>query len=64
MTGHRSHSSGVDSLVGFQVLVEKILRSLPGVKNVYLLMRQKKGTSGDDRLKDLWNSRVSVMFYF
>nr|XP_032525565.1 uncharacterized protein LOC116776470 [Danaus plexippus plexippus] len=49
--------TGATGFVG-KVLVEKILRSLPGVKNVYLLMRQKKGTSGDDRLKDLWNSRI------
>lgn len=42
-----------------QVLLEKILRSLPEIGTIYVLLRPKKGvTSPNDRLKELFSSRV------
>lgn len=46
-------------IVIFQVLLEKILRSLPQIGNIYVLLRPKKGiASPNDRLKDLFSSPV------
>lgn len=39
-----------------KVLVEKLLRSCPGVKNIYLLMRPKRGQDVSARLQDLLNA--------
>lgn len=39
-----------------KVLVEKLLRSCPGVKNIYLLMRPKRGQEVAARLQDLLNA--------
>lgn len=39
-----------------KVLVEKLLRSCPGVKNIYLLMRPKRGQDINTRLADLLNA--------
>lgn len=42
-----------------KVLIEKLLRSCPKIKNIYLLMREKKGVTAADRLKTLFDSPVS-----
>lgn len=42
-----------------KVLVEKLLRSCPGIKNIYLLIRPKKGQETAARLNDLLNTPVS-----
>lgn len=39
-----------------KVLLEKLLRSCSGVKKVYLLVRQKKGVSTQERLENLFES--------
>ncbi|XP_014293865.1 putative fatty acyl-CoA reductase CG5065 [Halyomorpha halys] len=39
-----------------KVLVEKLLRSCPGVKNIFLLMRPKRGQDVSARLADLLNA--------
>lgn len=39
-----------------KVLVEKLLRSCPGIKNIYLLMRPKRGQDVNTRLCDLLNA--------
>ncbi|XP_074660774.1 fatty acyl-CoA reductase 1-like isoform X2 [Tubulanus polymorphus] len=41
-----------------KVLIEKILRCCPGVKNLYLLMRPKRGKCVGDRLDELINLQV------
>lgn len=41
-----------------KVLVEKLLRSCPGIVNIYLIVRQKKGKSIEDRFNDLKNSQI------
>lgn len=42
-----------------KVLVEKLLRSCPGIKNIYLLMRPKRGQDVNARLAELTDSPVS-----
>lgn len=36
-----------------KVLIEKLLRSCPGVENVYLLCRSKKGKNVNERLEEI-----------
>ena len=36
-----------------KVLIEKLLRSCPGIGHIFILMRPKKGLSIDDRLKKM-----------
>lgn len=38
-----------------KVLIEKLLRSCPDIKTIYLLMREKKGQSLEERLENLVN---------
>lgn len=42
-----------------KVLVEKILRSCPDIECIYLLMRPKRGTSVEERLKTITDIPVS-----
>lgn len=44
-----------------KVLVEKLLRSCPGIKNIYLLIRPKKGQETAARLNDLLNAPVKFV---
>lgn len=46
-----------------KVLVEKLLRSCPGIKNIYLLMRPKRGQDISARLTELINAPVSDKIY-
>ncbi|XP_024885931.1 putative fatty acyl-CoA reductase CG5065, partial [Temnothorax curvispinosus] len=46
--------TGATGCVG-KVLVEKLLRSCPDIKNIYLLMRPKKGQNVQERLQELLN---------
>ncbi|CAL7940810.1 unnamed protein product [Xylocopa violacea] len=39
-------------------LVEKLLRSVPGIKNIYLLLRSKKGKQIEERLEELKKNSV------
>ena len=41
-----------------KVLVEKLLRSCPGVGTIYLLMRPKKGKDVQERVRELLESPV------
>lgn len=52
--------SGGTGFMG-KVFVEKILRTCPSVKRIYLLIRTKKGRSAQDRLKDVFNCAVSSL---
>ena len=53
------------SFSGFvgKILVEKLLRSCPDVKGIYLLMRPKRGRSGKQRISDLTDSCVWLYKY-
>lgn len=43
-----------------KVLVEKLLRSCPGIRHIYLLMRPKRGRDLAARLAEITNSPVSL----
>ncbi|CAH2226412.1 jg10520 [Pararge aegeria aegeria] len=43
-------------------LIEKILRSIPDVGNLYLLMRPKKGKEISERLEEFPSNPVSEYF--
>lgn len=45
-----------------KVLLEKLLRSCPGVAKIYLLIRPKKGQDARERLQQLLNSPVGTLF--
>lgn len=42
-----------------KVLLEKLLRSCPGVSKIYLLIRSRKGQNAQERLQQLLCSPVS-----
>lgn len=44
------------------VLVEKLLRSCPNLKKVYLLMRTKRGVNSESRLQKMLNIPVSTYY--
>ena len=44
--------TGATGFMG-KVLIEKLLRSCPDIQEIFLLMRPKKGTSIDDRLRKI-----------
>ena len=58
--GYKDKSVFISGGTGFvgKVLVEKILRTCPDVKNIYLLIRSKKGKHPQDRLKDVFYSAL------
>ncbi|XP_073965495.1 putative fatty acyl-CoA reductase CG5065 isoform X1 [Choristoneura fumiferana] len=49
--------TGATGFVG-KVLVEKLLRSCPNLSTVYLLLRQKRGISGEERLRELCSNKL------
>uniref|UniRef100_A0ABD2WB33 Fatty acyl-CoA reductase n=1 Tax=Trichogramma kaykai TaxID=54128 RepID=A0ABD2WB33_9HYME len=55
---YRDRSIFITGGTGFmgKVLVEKLLRSCPGIKNIYLLMRPKRGQDVQQRLQELLNA--------
>ncbi|XP_047476457.1 putative fatty acyl-CoA reductase CG5065 [Penaeus chinensis] len=57
---YRDRSVLITGATGFmgKVLVEKLLRSCPGLSKIYLLMRPKGGHHVDARLDELLNSKL------
>lgn len=53
--------TGATGFVG-KVLVEKLLRSCAHLKKIYVLVRPKKGDMPDQRLSQLLNSPVCIIF--
>lgn len=43
-----------------KTLIEKLIRSCPEVKTIYLLVRPKRGKDPIDRLDDIFNNPVST----
>lgn len=58
---YRGRSVLVTGATGFmgKVLVEKLLRSCPGVERIFLLIRPKRERDINDRLQQLLNVPVS-----
>jgi len=46
-----------------KVLVEKLLRTCPHIKHIYLLIRSKKGKNVDERLENIFEDRVNINMY-
>jgi len=46
-----------------KVLVEKLLRTCPHIKHIYLLIRSKKGKNVDQRLEDIFEDRVNINIF-
>ena len=44
-------------------LIEKLLRSCPGIKNIYLLIRPKKGKAAKERLDEITSNSVSYLSF-
>lgn len=42
-----------------KMLIEKLLRSCPHIKHIYLLVRTKKGKTPHERIDDIFQDRVS-----
>lgn len=47
-----------------KLIVNKLIRSCPQIKHIYLLVRDKKGKSAHERLEDIFNMPVSNFFFF
>jgi nucleoside-diphosphate-sugar epimerase len=52
--------TGATGFMG-KVLVEKLLRSCPGINKIYLLMRSKRGQDPRARLNELTTAKVSMI---
>ena len=61
---YRDRSIFITGATGFmgKVLVEKLLRSCPGIKRLYLLMRPSKGKDVQTRLQELLANEVNHSF--
>lgn len=54
--------SGGTGFMG-KMLIEKLLRSCPHIKHIYLLVRMKKGKTPHERIDDIFQDRVSEILY-
>lgn len=51
--------TGATGFLG-KILVQKLLRSCPGVSGIYVLVRDKKGKDVYSRIEELCNDPVSI----
>ena len=51
--------TGVTGFVG-KALVEKLLRSCPEVRNIFCLIRPKRGKNAQERLNDIFQNEVGI----
>ncbi|XP_028967969.1 fatty acyl-CoA reductase 1-like [Galendromus occidentalis] len=56
-SGKNVFITGISGFVG-KVLVEKLLRSCPEVKTIYVLVREKKGVNGQKRMENILNAKL------
>lgn len=61
--GKKIFLTGGSGFLG-KLLIEKLLRTCQNVEKIYLLLREKKGVSPKDRLKNMFNSPVSLLLKF
>lgn len=52
--------TGGSGFIG-KTLIEKLIRSCPELKTIYLLVRTKKGKNPTDRLDDIFSNPVSSL---
>lgn len=53
--------TGASGLMG-KVLIEKILYSCSDVKNIFMLIRPKKGKSVESRMEEMFKLPVSIIY--
>lgn len=58
-TGRNVLVTGATGFMG-KVLIEKLVRSCPGIGQICVLLRQKKG-KGTDRIKEILDAQVSFL---
>lgn len=46
-----------------KLIVNKLIRSCPQIKRIYMLVREKKGKTPNERLKDIFNLPVRKLLY-
>lgn len=51
--------TGASGFIG-RVLIEKLLRSCPGIRRMYILLRPKKGLSTKERVDKLFSVEASI----
>jgi fatty acyl-CoA reductase len=54
--------TGTTGFVG-KVVLEKILRSLPEFKRMYIMVRSKKGVTDQQRLNDIFKSELFSPYF-
>lgn len=47
-----------------KLIVNKLIRSCPQIKHIYLLVRDKKGKNAHERLEDIFNMPVRLRLPF
>ena len=60
-SGRSVFITGVTGFLG-KVLMEKLLRSCPGISKIYVLIRPKRGVDAQTRLDKVLDSKVGQMF--
>ena len=62
---YRNKSIFITGATGFlgKVLIEKLLRSCYDLKKIYILVRQKKGQTASQRLNEIFNCKVNMIFF-
>ena len=55
--------TGGTGFVG-KCLLEKLLRSCPGIRTIYVLMRPKRGLTVEQRYKELLKNQVRGYFWY
>ena len=54
--------TGTTGFVG-KVVLEKILRSLPNFKKIYIMVRGKKGLTDQERLNEIFQSELFETYF-
>lgn len=62
MAGSSVLVTGVTGFVGL-ALVEKLIRCVPDLANIYVLIRPKRGKSKEERYQEIMSNKVSTVAF-